>query len=90
MARRQQQDLRHDRAVRLLAARLDVVAGMTERSLSGERRVETQVLALEAATRHAVELDLLTREEASALWSEAAERHPTVPWCRHGCRGLAA
>ena len=90
MARHPQRKLRHDRAVRLLAARLELVAGMTERSLSGERAVDVQVVALEAATRHAVELELLTREEAGALWTEVAERHPTVPWCRHGCRGLAA
>jgi hypothetical protein len=85
-----QQDLRHDRAVRLLAARLEVVAGLTERSLSGPRSVETHVLGLEAATRHAVDLELVTRDEAGALWAEVAQRHPGVSWCRAGCPGLAA
>ena len=66
------------------------MAGLTERSLSGPRSVEIQVLALEAATRHAVDLDLFSRDEAGALWAEVAERHPAVPWCRDGCPGLAA
>jgi len=91
MARRAtQRTLRHDRALRLLEARLELVAGLTERSLSGRRSVEAQVLALEAATRHAVALQLVTREEANALWAGVAQRHPGVPWCRDGCPGLAA
>ena len=80
----------HERTVRLLAARLDAVAGVTERSLVGARRLEPHVLALEAATRHAVELELLSPDEAQAIWTQVAERHPAVAWCRGGCPGLAA
>ncbi len=80
----------HERIVRLLAARLDAVAGVTERSLVGARPLEPHVLALEAATRHAVELDLLSRDEAEAIWAGVAQRHPDVAWCRSGCPGLVA
>ena len=80
----------HDRTLRLLAARLEAVADVTERCLSGSRAVEHQVLALEAATRHAVRLAVLSEDEAQALWADVAERHPAVSWCRAGCRTLAA
>ncbi|MDQ3859423.1 MAG: hypothetical protein M3327_13440 [Actinomycetota bacterium] len=83
-------DRHHERTARLLAARLEAVAGVTERSLTGARPLAPQVLALEAATRHAVELDVLSRDEADAIWAEVAHRHPGVPWCRAGCPGLAA
>jgi hypothetical protein len=80
----------HDRTVRLLEARLEALAGVTERCLSGPRPVDAQVLALEAATRNAVELHLLSRDEAGAIWSSVGERHPSVGWCQGGCPGLAA
>ena len=90
MAVRELSHPHHDRTVRLLAARLEAAAGVTERSLVGARPLEPHVLALEAATRHAVDLDLLSRDEAEAIWAEVAKRHPAVPWCRAGCPGLAA
>jgi hypothetical protein len=40
------------------------------------------VLALETATRHAVALEVVSADEAFAIWSGVANRHPTVRWCR--------
>ena len=80
----------HDRTVRLLEARLEWAADVTERSLSGARLLDRHVVALEAATRHAVELEVVSPDEARAIWAAVAGRHPTVPWCRAGCSGLAA
>jgi hypothetical protein len=59
------------------------------RSPGGERMVRHHILAAIAATRHAVDLDLLTTEEADSIWAEVAERHPDAGWCRQGPR-LAA
>ena len=73
----------HDRTVRLLEAQLEALAGASERSLSGPGRFHRQVLAVEAATRHAVALELLSPEEAGAIWAGVARRHPRVGWC--GC-----
>ena len=81
---------RHDRTARLLESRLEVLADRTERSLSGPRSVARDVLAVEAATRHAVALELLSQEEAGQIWAKVAERHPSVRWCQSGCPGLLA
>ena len=83
-------DPRHDRIVRLLELKLETLADATERSLAGPRALDGRVLAVEAATRNAVELRLLSREEAGEIWASVARRHPDVPWCRTGCPGLAA
>lgn len=80
----------HDRTVRLLEARLEALAALTERSLSGSRLVAAQILALEAATRHAVQLRVLSLDEAGAIWASVAERHPSVAWCQDGCASVAA
>jgi hypothetical protein len=88
-ARRDRQG-HHDRTVRLLEARLEALAGVTEHCLSGLRPIDAQVLALEAATRHAVDLHLLSRDEAGAIWASVGARHPSVAWCQGGCPGLAA
>jgi transcription elongation GreA/GreB family factor len=79
-----------ERTMRLLEARLEALAAVTERSLSGARPVAAQILALEAATRHAVRLHVLSRDEAGAIWASVAERHPSVAWCQAGCPSLAA
>jgi hypothetical protein len=79
----------HDRTVRLLESQLEALAHVTERSLSG-RPNDRQVVALEAATRHAVELELLSSEEAGGIWNAVAKRHPGVRWCQGGCPGLQA
>ena len=83
-------DARRSRTLRLLEVRLETLATADERSLSGSRRIEPGVLAAEAATRHAVELQVLTPDEAREIWAGVARRHPAVPWCQGGCPGLAA
>ena len=81
--------LRHDRTVRLLAARLDALAIASLRVPGGERMYRHNILAAVAATRHAIDLDLLSSSEADAIWADVAERHPDAGWCRSGAR-LAA
>jgi hypothetical protein len=83
------ENLRHDRTVRLLAARLDSLAVASLRAPGGERVYRHHILAAIAATRHAVDLGLLTTAEADAIWADVAERHPDAGWCRSGPR-LAA
>ena len=73
---------RHDRIVRLLAVRLEALARVSERSLAGSRPLEPDVLRAAVATRHAIELDLLSLEEADEIWAEVARRHPDAGWCR--------
>jgi hypothetical protein len=72
---------RHDRTVRLLAARLESLAVASIRSPGGERVYRDHILAAVAATRHAVALGLLSAEEAGAIWIEVATRHPEARWC---------
>ena len=72
---------RHERTVRLLAARLESLAVASVRSPGGERVYRDHILAAGAATRHAVALELLSAEEAGAIWIEVATRHPEARWC---------
>lgn len=74
-------DARHDHTRRLLAGRLEELARASERRPArGEQQLELRVLAALAATRHAIELGLLSTEEADAIWASVAERHPS--WVR--------
>ena len=54
------------------------------RDLLGEVRYEREIIATAAATRHAIELDLITSEEAGSVWRDVADRHPQAGWCRTG------
>jgi hypothetical protein len=81
--------LRHDRTIRLLAARLESLAVASIRAPGGERVYRHHILAAIAATRHAIDLQLLSEVEADTIWAEVAERHPEADWCRSGPR-LAA
>jgi hypothetical protein len=73
----------HDgRVARLLETRLEGLAVLSERSACSPVRLERGVVALEAATRHAVALGLLSPSEAARIWAGAARRHPAVRWCR--------
>ena len=74
----------HQRTVRLLESRLESLAAVSERLPSAPRPLDRRVLALEAATQHAVELELLSREEAGAIWAAVARRHPLARWCQAG------
>lgn len=71
---------RHDRTVRLLAARLEEIALASERRPVGGPEIERRALGAAAATRHAVKLELLSAEEAGAIWAEVAARHPDTRW----------
>jgi hypothetical protein len=75
---------RHDRTVRMLEARLEGLACVCERSPAGTHRFDTQVTAVAAATRRAVELELLSAEEAREVWAAVAGRHPAAAWCQAG------
>ena len=75
-------DERHDRIVRLLEVRLEALARVSDRSLAGSSSLEPDVLRAAVATRHAIELDLLSLEEADEIWGEVARRHPSASWCR--------
>jgi hypothetical protein len=72
---------RHERTVRLLAARLESLAIASLRSPGGERAYRDHILAAVAATRHAIALELLSPEEAGAIWIDVAARHPEARWC---------
>ena len=67
------ENLRHDRTVRLLAARLDALAVASIRVPGGERMYRHHILAAVAATRHAIDLDLLSPAEADSIWAEVGE-----------------
>jgi hypothetical protein len=73
---------RHDRTVRLLEARLEALAVVSERAPGGGRPFDRHILGAAAATRHAVALHLLSLEEAGAIWASVARRHPDAFWCR--------
>jgi hypothetical protein len=75
--------------MRLLEARLEVLARACERSPASERRFDRLIVATAAATRHAVALELITTEEASAVWAGVSRRHPGASWCQVG-PGIAA
>lgn len=68
----------------MLEARLEGLACVCERSPTTTRLLERQVTAVAAATRRAVELELLSAEEATAVWAAVALRHPLAEWCRSG------
>ncbi len=74
----------HERTLQMLEARLEGLACVCERSPSAPRYLEVQVTAVAAATRRAVELDLLSADEATAVWAAVAVRHPSAEWCRSG------
>lgn len=73
---------KHDRTVRLLEARLEALAVVCERTPGGARSYESHIVDVTAATRHAIALELLSREEAGEIWAEVARRHPGASWCR--------
>ena len=81
--------VRHDRTLRLLEARLEALASACERTPRGDRRFDTEIAAAAAATRHAVELGLISAPEANSVWAAVARRHPDAPWRRRALR-LAA
>jgi hypothetical protein len=75
---------RHDRTARLLAARLHELGAAVEREPRRRRELERAILGAAAATRHAVELELLSTEEACEIWAEAARQHPAAHLAERG------
>lgn len=66
----------------MLEARLEGLACVGERSPAVNRSFDEHVTAVAAATRRAVDLRLLSAEEAGAVWAAVAQRHPASTWCR--------
>lgn len=77
-------DIRHDRTIALLGARLETIALAVERRAERNPELESHVLRAAMATRNAVLLELISREEADHIWAEAAARHPGVSWASRG------
>ena len=71
----------HERTVRLLEARLELLASIGERCPATERRFDAHVDAVAEATQRAIELEVLTPAEAAAVWATVAGRHPNALWC---------
>jgi hypothetical protein len=81
-------DAQHERTLRLLESKLEALAHVSEHSLAAEL-VDAQVDSAVAATRHAVELELISPAEADEIWTRVAERHPEARWCRDRRRRAA-
>jgi hypothetical protein len=72
------EDVRSERTIRILSARLDELAQALERAAVPPALATRLLESASVATMHAVTLDLLTTTRASDVWREAAERHPEV------------
>ncbi|HLM34000.1 MAG TPA: hypothetical protein VK285_08005 [Gaiellaceae bacterium] len=72
----------HSRTARLLETRLEALAQACERSSSPQARFDDQVFCVIGATRNAVALELLSAEEAGAIWADVRTRHPSANWHR--------
>ncbi|MDQ3890208.1 MAG: hypothetical protein M3312_06605 [Actinomycetota bacterium] len=68
------------RTLRLLESKLEVLAHVSSRPLARGRLVESQLECVAAATRRAVELGLVSREEADEIWERVVARHPDGGW----------
>lgn len=68
----------------MLEARLEGLACVGERSPGVSARLELQVSAVAAATRRAIALELISADEADAIWAQVAARHPGSAWCQAG------
>jgi hypothetical protein len=69
---------RRERTERLLARRLEELGESLERSGAADPVVERRLELASAATERAVALRLLSERRATAIWSEAARRHPVL------------
>jgi hypothetical protein len=68
---------RFERTAKLLSARLECLALAAERPGPHPELASSLQLA-SAATRHAVELQLLSAKQAEDIWAETTRRHPTL------------
>jgi hypothetical protein len=69
---------RRERTERLLASRLEELAGSLERCGAHEPQAERRLEAASAATRRAIELRLLDGRRAADIWADATRRHPVL------------
>lgn len=69
---------RRERTERLLARRLEELGESLERSGAAAPVVGRRLELASAATERAVALRLLSERRATAIWSEATERHPVL------------
>jgi hypothetical protein len=69
---------RRERTERLLASRLEELGESLERSGAPGPAVERRLELASAATARAVELRLLSRPRAAAIWADATRRHPVL------------
>jgi hypothetical protein len=71
-------EMRSDRTERLLSGRLDELASTLERPGAPAQPAARLLELASVATRHAIELHLLSQERATAIWEAAARRHPVL------------
>jgi hypothetical protein len=72
-------DERAARAAKLLAIRLEQLAAAAERATSmGEPLLVRRIQLACMSTQHAIDLQLLTEEQAEAIWQHAETRHPAL------------
>ena len=71
---------RNTRTVRLLSAQLEALAIASERAPRRRHDLKPYVERAVTATRNAIELHLLSPEEAGAIWADVAGRHPGAHW----------
>ena len=72
----------HSRTAHLLETRLEALAQACERSSSPQACFDEHVFCVVEATRNAIALELLSAEEAGAIWAEVRTRHPLAGWSR--------
>jgi hypothetical protein len=70
--------MRADRTERLLTGRLDELASALERPGAPAQSAARLLELASVATQHAIQLRLLSRERATAIWEAAASRHPVL------------
>jgi hypothetical protein len=70
--------MRRQRLERVLAARLDELARVLERSGASEGAIARRLESASVATVNAVALDLISEDVASDIWRRAEVEHPEI------------
>jgi hypothetical protein len=83
-------EARSERTARVLIGRLEELARAVERSGAPNAAAGRLLEAASVATANAVALDLITSQQAEAIWREASDRHPRVIPLRRPPARLAA
>jgi hypothetical protein len=77
------------RVAHALTVRLEQLAQIAEHSGAEGPRIARLLEAASVATTHAVALELLTADEARAIWRDAIDRHPVLASARPRLREAA-